>query len=220
VLFNYLGRFQAGTDSGSAAWAFADDLPAVLEGRDPAMSLPRLLEVNAEAVTTQSRTVLRATFSWPSGALAEPEVGRLARYWTDLLALIAGCENVAGHSVSDFPRVALGAADVAHLEARYPGLVDVLPLTHAQQGIYFHSTFSRHRDPYVVQQLVDIAGPLDTGRFQRATEAVVTRHRCLSAAFTTLSDGTPVSVHAAVVPPDFEVVDARGDADPAVTVAR
>ncbi len=66
VLFNYLGRF----DTGQRPWAFAGDHVAVMEDRDPAMPLPRLLEVNAEAVTVDGATVLRATFSWPSGAVA------------------------------------------------------------------------------------------------------------------------------------------------------
>ena len=72
----------------------------------------------------------------------------------------------------------------------------------------------------MVQQIVDITGMLDTDRFQRATESVVTRHRALSAAFTTLSDGTPVAIHAAPAPPDFDVVDARDTADPGAVVAQ
>ncbi|VEG55906.1 peptide synthetase [Mycolicibacterium aurum] len=206
VLFNYLGRF----DTADRPWAFADTGAAVLEGRDPAMPLPRLLEINAEATDSGTAAVLRATFSWPSDAVAESDVARLAHRWTEVLAMIAESDDVRGHSPSDFPHVELGTADVADLEQRYPGLVDVLPLTATQQGIYFHSTFGRDRDPYVVQQIVDIRGPLDTERFQRATETVAARHRALSAAFTTLTDGTPVSVHAATVPPDFDVVDTRG----------
>ncbi|PQE02237.1 non-ribosomal peptide synthetase [Mycobacterium sp. EPG1] len=206
VLFNYLGRF----DTADRPWAFADTGAAVLEERDPKMPLPRLLEINAEAADTGAGTVLRATFSWPSGAIAQTEIARLAHRWTDLMTTIAGCDDVRGHSPSDFPSVALDAADVGELESRYPGLTDVIPLTPAQQGIFFHSTFNRRTDPYVVQQLVDIHGPLDVERFQRATEIVVSRHRSLSAAFTTVTDGTPVAVHAAVAPPDFDVVDARG----------
>ncbi|MBB5160708.1 amino acid adenylation domain-containing protein/non-ribosomal peptide synthase protein (TIGR01720 family) [Mycobacterium sp. AZCC_0083] len=216
VLFNYLGRF----DTAERPWAFADDHLAVMEDRDPAMPLPRLVEVNAEAVATGRGTVLRATFSWPTAAIAEAEVARIAQRWTELLTVIATSADVRGHSVSDFPRVALDANDVTELENAYPGLADVLPLTPTQQGIYFHSTFSRRHDPYVVQQIVDITGPLDTDRFQHATEAVVNRHRTLSAAFTTLSDGTPVAIHATPVAPDFEVVDARAEADSATVVAQ
>ena len=208
VLFNYLGRF----DTADRPWAFAEH--GVLEGRDPGMPLPRLLEVNVEVTDSGSGAVLRASFSWPSAAIAGSEVHRIAGRWRDLLAQIAACDEVRGHSTSDFPRVTLSCGDVADLETRYAGLRDVLPLTPAQQGIYFHSTFSGHSDPYVVQQLVDIRGPLDIDRFQRATERVVARHRALSAAFTTLTDGTPVAVHAAVTAPDVDAVDAR-DADAA-----
>ncbi|GFG49808.1 non-ribosomal peptide synthetase [Mycolicibacterium agri] len=218
VLFNYLGRF----DTSERPWAFADDGTgevAVLEDRDQGMPLPRLIEINAEAVNTGTGTVLRATFSWPSSAISEADVAAIARRWTELLTSIAGSTAVSGHSVCDFPRVRLTADDVAELESRYPGLSDVVPLTPTQQGIYFHSTFSRGHDPYVVQQIVDITGPLDVDRFQRATETVVARHHALSAAFTTLADGTPVAVHATPVAPDFDVVDDDRD-DPAVVVAQ
>ncbi|MDG4666640.1 non-ribosomal peptide synthetase [Mycobacterium sp. 236(2023)] len=215
VLFNYLGRF----DTSDRPWAFAEAGTAVLEGRDPAMPLPRLLEVNAEAAESESGTVLRATFSWPSGAVAESDVTQLAHRWVELLETIAVSDAVSGHSTSDFPLVDLAPDDVAELELHYPGLADVLPLTPAQQGIYFHSTFTTRSDPYVVQQLVDIRGPLDVERFQRATETVAARHRSLSSAFTTLADGTPIAVHAAPGPPDFDVVDAGAmSADRADTV--
>jgi amino acid adenylation domain-containing protein/non-ribosomal peptide synthase protein (TIGR01720 family) len=213
VLFNYLGRF----DTSDRPWALADDVVAVLEDRDPDMPLPRLLEVNAEAVTGGGGTVLRATFSWPSGVLPEAEVARLAESWTRLLSMISASGDVRGHSASDFTRVALEAADVTDLEARHPGLIDVVPLTSTQQGIYFHSTFSRDSDPYVVQQIVDITGPLDIHRFQLATETVAARHRALSAIFTTITDGTPVAVYAAPTAPDLDVVDAR-DSDDAGSV--
>jgi amino acid adenylation domain-containing protein/non-ribosomal peptide synthase protein (TIGR01720 family) len=214
VLFNYLGRF----DTADRPWAFADDGIAVMEDRDPGMPLPRLLEVNAETVDAGAGPVLRATFSWPAGAVSQDQVARLAQRWTDVLTTIATSDRIGGHSVSDFPRVALTAEDVTELEAAYPGLNDVLPLTSTQQGIYFHSTFDRRHDPYVVQQIVDITGALDIDRFQRATEAVVHRHRTLSAAFTTVSDGTPVAVHAEPAAPDFEVVDGHF-ADSAALVA-
>src|SRR6185312_13299808 len=112
---------------------FAGDQVAVLEDRDPAMPLPRLFEVNAEAVDTGAETVLRATFSWPSGAVSGADAARLAQRWRELLTAIARSDDVRGHSASDFSRVALDPADIAEFEARYPGLADVLPLTPTQQ---------------------------------------------------------------------------------------
>ena len=123
VLFNYLGRF----DTGDQPWALAGDPVAILEDRDPAMPLPRLFEVNAEVVDTGDETVLRATFSWPSGAVSDADAARLAHRWRDLLTTIARSTDVRGHSASDFSRVALNSDDIAEFEARYPGLADVLP---------------------------------------------------------------------------------------------
>ncbi|OKH73926.1 thioester reductase, partial [Mycobacterium sp. SWH-M1] len=214
VLFNYLGRFDA-TDR---PWAF--DEHGVLEGRDPAMPLPRLLEINAEAADTGDGPVLRATFSWPGKLLPTADVAALAARWIALLELIADSDDVRGHSVSDFDRVSLDDTDVVEVEQRYPGVHEVLPLTPVQQGIYFHSTFRRHADPYIVQQIVDIHGPLDVERFQRATDIVTARHLALTAAFVTLADGTPVAVHAPTPAPDFRVIGARDGADAEAVVER
>ncbi|MCG7597649.1 amino acid adenylation domain-containing protein, partial [Mycobacterium sp. PSTR-4-N] len=212
VLFNYLGRF----DAGDRPWAF----DGVLEGRDPAMPLPRLLEINAEAADTGSGPVLRATFSWPGALLDTADVQALADRWIRLLELIAASDDVRGHSASDFDKVALGDRDVVELEHRYPGVHEVLPLTPVQQGIYFHSTFRRHADPYIVTQIVDIHGPLDVERFQRATDIVTARHLALSAAFVTLADGSPVAVHAPTAGPDFRVVHATDAAEADAVVER
>src|SRR5690242_13253357 len=110
VLFNYLGRF----DASDRPWAFDDH--GVLEGRDPAMPLPRLLEINAEAADTGEGTVLRATFSWPGRLLDTADVNALATRWITLLETIADSRDVRGHSVSDFGGVALRDSDVVDLE--------------------------------------------------------------------------------------------------------
>lgn len=204
VLFNYLGKFT----SSEHDWAFSPQ-HTVLENRDPQMPLPRVLEVNAEAMSSDSGTVLRATFSWPAAIASESDIAVVVQKWVDILTDIAGNDDIAGHSASDFPRVPLTTHDIVCLEEQYPQLIDILPLTPAQQGIYFHSTFSHHRDPYVVQQIIDITGNLDVERFQRATEIVAQRHQALALAFTTVSHGTPVAVHIRDVVPDFNVIDAR-----------
>ncbi|TRW79695.1 amino acid adenylation domain-containing protein, partial [Mycolicibacterium sp. 018/SC-01/001] len=213
VLFNYLGRF----DASARPWAF--DEHGVLEGRDPSMPLPRLLEINAEAADTGNGPVLRATFSWPGRLLDAAEVQTLADRWLRLLEMTADSDDVRGHSSSDFGQVMLSDSDVVEIEQRYPGVLEVLPLTPVQQGIYFHSAFCRHADPYIVQQIVDIHGPVDVERFQRATDIVTARHLALSAAFVTLADGTPVAVHGTTPAPDFRVV-AASDADADAVIER
>ncbi|QNA77333.1 amino acid adenylation domain-containing protein [Streptomyces sp. So13.3] len=195
VLFHYLGRFEADTDR---PWTAVGGKEVVVERRDPKMPLPRALEINAVAVETAGGPVLQTRFSWPNGILDAAEVGRLARLWTELLDAVAGSDAVTGHTPSDFPLLALDAADVTALEAAAgpDGLREVLPLSPLQTGLYFHATFARDSDPYVVQQIIELDGPLDADRLRLAAERVLDRHPHLGSAFRTIGDGEVVAVTA------------------------
>ena len=153
VLFNYLGRF----DTADRPWAFADDRAAcwrtaIRRCRCPGCwrSTPRRSTSRRGHGAARDLQLARRRRRRVRGRPPRPAVDRAARPPSP------ASDDVRGHSASDFPRVGLQPADVTELESRLPGLVDVLPLTPAQQGIYFHSTFSRRSDPYVVQQIVDI----------------------------------------------------------------
>ncbi|WP_343943877.1 amino acid adenylation domain-containing protein [Pseudonocardia zijingensis] len=194
VLFNYLGRFAAGAEVG--------------EDRDPRMPLPRALEVNAVTVDTADGPQLSARFSWPAAVLDEHEVAALARRWVELLGAIAGDETVAGHTPSDFPHVALDAADVAELERAVPGLQDVLPLLPLQQGMYFHARYGDDSvDTYRIQQIAELSGPLDPHALRDAVAVMVERHPALRAGFRDLADGRIVQVISGRVELDWRVVD-------------
>jgi len=184
VLFNYLGRF--GTDSG-ADWETVVDGEVVVERRDPRMPLPRALEVNAVAVDAG----LSATFSWAPGVLAEDRVRAFADRWIALLTSIATDPAVTGHTPSDFPLVALSQFDVDDLG---PDVTGVLPLTPLQAGLYFHATYAPGADPYVVQQLIELDGPLDADRLRRAAGELFDRYPNLGAAFRPIGDGEVVAV--------------------------
>ncbi|MFH9424129.1 amino acid adenylation domain-containing protein [Streptomyces sp. NPDC017529] len=61
---------------------------------------------------------------------------------------------------------------------------DVWPLTPLQEGMLFHSRYDeRAEDTYVVQDVVDIGGNLDTAALKAAWEALVARHATLRACF-------------------------------------
>ncbi|MCV7012892.1 non-ribosomal peptide synthase/polyketide synthase [Mycolicibacterium madagascariense] len=192
VLFNYLGRF---TGAGSEPWTLTDD--AVSEDRNARMPLPRALEVNAITVDTEHGARLEATFSWPSGVLGRAEVQRLAALWTEAAQSISTSPAVAGPTPSDFPLVAITQAD---LDGDLAGALDVLPPTPLQAGIYFHSTYA-DVDPYVVQQIVTLSGPVDADRLRAAATRLLVRHPQLATAFQPTGDGSIVSV----VRPDVEM---------------
>ncbi|MET0495431.1 MAG: amino acid adenylation domain-containing protein, partial [Actinoplanes sp.] len=220
VLFNYLGRFggEAGGDwvnvvGGEAGgdWVNVVDGEAggdganvvdgeaggdganvvdgevVVERRDPRMPLPRVLEVNAVAVDGR----LSATFSWPPGVLSGERARELADRWVALLTDLAADPALAGHTPSDFPLVTLTQSDV---DALGGGVTDVLPLTPLQAGLYFHATWAPGADPYVVQQLIELEGPLDADRLRQAAGALFDSYPNLGAAFRPVGDGEVVAV--------------------------
>ncbi|MCV7419610.1 non-ribosomal peptide synthase/polyketide synthase [Mycobacterium yunnanensis] len=197
VLFNYLGRFAG---AGSAPWTLAED--AVAEDRDPRMPLPRAVEVNAVTVETDDGPRLEAVFSWPSGVLNETRVQSLSRLWSDALGVLAGSDAVSGPTPSDFPLVALTQSDVDALG----DVLDVLPPSPLQAGIYFHSTYA-DVDPYVVQQIVELSGPVDDERLRAGADAILARHPHFGAAFRPIGDGSVVSVIGATTKMPWEFVD-------------
>ena len=207
VLFHYLGRFAAGS---SEAWAAVGDTEIVVERRDPRMPLPRVLEINSVAVDTADGPVLETRFSWPGGVLDADRVRTLADLWTEVLTGIATSETVAGHTPSDFPLLVLEAGDVAAIEAATPELREVLPLSPLQLGLYFHATFSRDADPYVVQQTIELTGPLDGDRLRLAADRLIDRYPNLGAAFRTVGDGRVVSVIAGRPRVPWRVEDLTG----------
>lgn len=204
VLFNYLGRFSAAADG---PWALTSD--GVAEDRDPRMPLPRVIEVNAVVVDTgaQAGARLEATFSWPSAVLDRDQVDTLAGLWVAALNAIAASAAVSGPTPSDFPLVTITQSDIDALPERQ--IVDLLPPSPLQAGIYFHSTYA-DADPYVVQQVVDLRGPVNPDRLRAAADLLVRRHRHLGAAFRAIGDGSIVAVVGAAppVPWHFEDVTA------------
>ena len=94
---------------------------------------------------------------------AERTVAGLAAVARELDAAAPG--GAAG-ARSDGPLVALGPDDEAGLVAAVGDVVEVLPLSPLQEGLYFHAALHAGdpgggADAYMVQHAVDLAGPLD-----------------------------------------------------------
>ncbi len=155
VLFNYLGRFDAGS---SGDWELAGTTDQLGERRDPRMRLPRALEFNAIAEPGPNGAHrLVTTISWPDGLLTGEDVATIGAYYRQTLTAIAALDH-GGHTPSDFPLVALTQADVDELDG--PALHDVLPMTPLQEGLYFHSVFDDDSaGNYVEQRIRDSPQP-------------------------------------------------------------
>ncbi|GHI41639.1 non-ribosomal peptide synthetase [Streptomyces violascens] len=209
VLFNYLGRFDAGT---SEAWQLAGNTGQLGEKRDPRMRLPRALEFNAIAEPAACGAYeLVTTVSWPDGMFSDEDVETLGDYFRSALAGLAALDR-GGHSPSDFPLVRLTQDDVDALDG--PELRDVLPLTPLQEGLYFHSVFDDDSaGSYVEQQLLTLEGDIDAGRLAAAATRLLTLYPNLAARFTALADGRVVSVLEGGAEAPFTTIDRPGITD-------
>ena len=162
------------------------------------MPLAHLIEVNAITVDGTNGPCLSAIWRWAGGLLAESEVRSLVEGWRRALeALVQHVQQpgAGGHTVSDFPLVALSAEQVEQLEVAYPDLEEILPLSPLQEGLLFHALYDRSvSDVYSVQIGMELEGLLDAPRMQRAARALVRRHANLRAAFRQDGLERPVQV--------------------------
>ncbi|WP_327418794.1 non-ribosomal peptide synthetase [Streptomyces sp. NBC_01233] len=210
VLFNYLGRFEAGA---CGDWELAGSTAQLGERRDPRMRLPRALEFNAiaEPASTAGAYELTTTISWPEGMFTDEDIATIGGYFREALAGLAALDQ-GGHSPSDFGLVPLTQADVDDLDG--PALRDVLPLTPLQEGLYFHSVFDDDSaGSYVEQQLLRLDGEADPDRLAAAATRLLSLYPNLAARFTVLADGRVVSVLESAVEAPFTTMDRPGITD-------
>ncbi|MDX3533840.1 amino acid adenylation domain-containing protein [Streptomyces sp. MB09-01] len=210
VLFNYLGRFEAGAPGD---WELCGSTDQLGERRDPRMRLPRALEFNAiaEPASTAGAYELTTTISWPEGMFTDEDIATIGGYFREALAGLAALDH-GGHSPSDFGLVALTQADVDDLDG--PALRDVLPLTPLQEGLYFHSVFDDDSaGNYVEQQLLRLDGEVDPGRLAAAATRLLSLFPNLAARFTALADGRVVSVLESGAEAPFTTLDRPGITD-------
>ncbi|MEV3967520.1 amino acid adenylation domain-containing protein [Streptomyces sp. NPDC050698] len=209
VLFNYLGRFAAGTPG---EWQLVGSTGQLGEKRDPRMRLPRALEFNAIAEPAASGAYeLVTTLSWPDGMFTDAEITTLGDYFRTALAGLAALDQ-GGHSPSDFPLVPLTQDDIDTLDG--PALRDILPLTPLQEGLYFHSVFDDDSaGAYVEQQLLTLDGEVDADRLAAAATRLLALFPNLAARFTALADGRVVCVLDNGVEAPFTTLDRPGITD-------
>ncbi|MYW27854.1 condensation domain-containing protein, partial [Streptomyces sp. SID2119] len=209
VLFNYLGRFDAGV---AGDWQLVGATGQLGEKRDPRMRLPRALEFNAIAEPGDDGAYeLVTTLSWPEGVFTDEDIATLGAYYGTALSALAALEE-GGHTPSDFPLVPLTQADVGDLDGAV--LRDVLPLTPLQEGLYFHSVFDDDATgSYVEQQLLTLEGEVDADRLAAAATRLLTLYPNLAARFTALADGRVVSVVESGTRAPFTALDRPGITD-------
>jgi amino acid adenylation domain-containing protein/non-ribosomal peptide synthase protein (TIGR01720 family) len=184
--FNYLGRFS---DAEADGWGPAPEGDPVTPTR---YLLGHAVGLNAYTRDRATGPELVATWSWTSTRITEDAVHRLATAWFDALTAFAQWTADGGQvrlSPADVPYARLDQDGVDTVARRIPGIVDILPLTPLQSGLLFHAHFDMSADdPYVVQRVFELEGPVDAARLRAAAQRIVNRHAALRAAFVTVGN--------------------------------
>ncbi|MBF9133811.1 amino acid adenylation domain-containing protein, partial [Plantactinospora sp. S1510] len=217
--FNYLGRF--GVDSSAdGCWTALPGMGLLAGGFDAGMPVaPYTLEVNAFTEDHPDGPGLGVTWAWPDALLREADVRELAQGWfaaLDALTRHAAQPGAGGPTPSDFPLLELDQDDVDELVGNGTPIADLLPLTPLQEGLFFHAVATGpDRDPYRVQQVIELRGPLDAAALRRAGQDVLDRHAPLRTGFPQLADGRPIQLVADRIILPWREVDLTGYADEA-----
>ncbi|WP_433665345.1 non-ribosomal peptide synthase/polyketide synthase [Nocardia sp. CA-128927] len=215
--FNYLGRLTA-TDLlpqrlRGTGWNPAEDGAGSIAAPDPAMPALAVLDVNTMVVDTAEGPVLQAVFAAPTGVLPKTELDSLADLWQRALlglAQHATTVGAGGLTPSDVSMVRLGQPEIEALEARYPGLADVWPLTSMQSGLLFHQLMAGSGfDAYHMQVVFGLAGQVDPQRMREAGQGLLDRYRNLRVAFAAGSHADQVQVVVDGVELPWQIVDLR-----------
>ncbi len=122
---------------------------------------------------------LTANFSWAKNHLEESAVRELALFWQRALESIVEYirqRGNGGHSASDFPLLSLSLRQVEQIEAAFPSLVDILPLSPLQEGLLFHSLYGTGADVYTVQTNLELEGEIFPERLKQAIEVLLMRY--------------------------------------------
>ncbi|RAY16066.1 non-ribosomal peptide synthetase [Actinomadura craniellae] len=218
ISFNYLGRFAVDETAGTP-WTALPGTGVLAGGFDTAMPVaPYTLEINAFTEDRADGMGLGVTWAWPADLLDEDTVRDLAEGWFAALAALtdhAARPGAGGLTPSDVPLAGLDQDELDDLAAAVPGLTEVLPLAPLQEGLVFHALFDESaEDAYLVQQTIELSGPVDAAALRRAVRALLERHAPLRAGFRQRADGRAVQFVADGAEPSWREADLSHLADP------
>ncbi|MFF6832025.1 amino acid adenylation domain-containing protein [Streptomyces sp. NPDC012438] len=159
-----------------------------------------------DAPTTSDETALAALFA---EVLGLPSVGVHDSFFElggdSIVAIqLVNRARAAGLALTprDVFRLRTVAALAAHAAPVTPGPAplpasaldeDALPVSPLQEGFFFHAVYDEDADDlYVVQELLDLADPVDPDRLRAALQLLLDRHPLLRASFRQLPGGEVV----------------------------
>ncbi|MGX1807183.1 amino acid adenylation domain-containing protein [Nocardia sp. NPDC055321] len=198
ISFNYMGRFAVGSDSARVReWDVAPEFGYLGGHAHEAMPVAALLDVNTVTLTESGRATLRASFRFPTGALAADDAREVSRQWTSALGELA--ETVRAQPVRRLTPSDVLAADVTQLDLdtwrdRYGDYENVYPLAPMQAGLYYTALVAGSDGLYNGQTLITVRGALDRDRLARAFDSAVNRYPNLRVAVSVSRAGQPYAI--------------------------
>ncbi|MGW6917450.1 amino acid adenylation domain-containing protein [Kitasatospora sp. NPDC054939] len=193
----------------SAVVVLAGALPLTPNGKLDARALPApdwTAAAGADAPTGPAETALADLFA---ELLGLPAVGVHDSFFElggDSIVAVHLVTRARARGLALTPREVFRRRTVAALAAvarpagppaapGQPPALDgsALPVSPLQEGFWFHARYDESAaDLYVVQQLLDLAPAVDTGRLRAALQELLDRHPLLRAGFRQLPDGRVV----------------------------
>ncbi|MBM7776164.1 amino acid adenylation domain-containing protein/non-ribosomal peptide synthase protein (TIGR01720 family) [Actinokineospora baliensis] len=187
IAFNYLGRWDAGDESGSI---LREQVAEPASG-GPVMPRSHLLDVTA-AVTDG---VLTLDWEYAPGVHDETTVRAVAdRMVAALSEIVDHCAQAGagGRTPSDYPLARLTQSEVDTLVGDGSTVADVYPLTPLQSGMLFHGLLDA--DAYVNRTQVRLRGVADVRRLGQAWHEVAEHNPVLRSSVVWQGVSEPVQV--------------------------
>ncbi|MFE1960293.1 amino acid adenylation domain-containing protein [Streptomyces sp. NPDC059479] len=136
------------------------------------------------------------------------------------LAAVAVDRTEPDPVAADGPLLALTADEIAGIQGADPLVIeDLLPLAPLQQGFFYHAfaggsgsgSGGSDADAYTVQQIIELAGPVDGEALRAAAQSLLDRHAPLRAAFRQYgTDGAAVQIITRGVTLPWREIDLSG----------
>lgn len=167
VVFNYLGQFDHLFSPDGLFELAEEDHGATHDARG---IRPYLLEINALVYQGS----LRIDFVYSEQLHKAETIEQIARTMQTAIdgLLVSG----------DFSLAGLSTAELSSLQAQYPELEALYPLSPTQEGMLFHALSDSSADVYFEQLSYDFQGRMDMALFQQAWREAMQRHSVLRTA--------------------------------------
>jgi amino acid adenylation domain-containing protein/non-ribosomal peptide synthase protein (TIGR01720 family) len=181
VSCNYLGQVNRNNEQRNDLFRL---LPSEDTGslHDPNAVRPHLLDTLAIVIDGK----LQVDWLYSSHLHREETIIKWAQdFQQNLLAILAHCTEpgVGGYTPSDFPLIDIEQSSLSLLQAKFPHLEDIYPLSPMQEGMLFHTVYSPEEGLYFEQGTGKITGLKDVAAFNLAWQSLVERHPVLRTAF-------------------------------------